>query len=356
MPFPLSDPLDSMHMNTLNYCGLLVNSWRGAIEGSVADAKTFPFAVLVDTPDDKPFTEHGLEVERARPFLPGFFDRAPRNLAQKWNSGFKAIEMENYLYVYAPQMMQKRLPKPYWEHLCKSVRAVRNMSQYEITQECLVATRVLLNEVTELFEDLYYGRNPNCLHYVRPVVHNLWHLPDQVALHGSLIVRTQIPMERQIGDLGGSVKQPSKPYANLSQCAARRFKANIIKTLLPSLDRAQRRAMGLPRGAEPVGDGYIFLRALEPCRSKATPAEARAFYNYFARMHPAAVEGHSLFSYTFSLRRWARVRLPNGHVVRSAWKEHSKALHCLRMARCVKVRTHIDLTRMSGLKVIIGLV
>jgi hypothetical protein len=35
--------------------------------------------------------------------------------------------------------------------------------------------------------------------------------------------------------------------------------------------------------------------------------------------------------------RWARLRLPNGQIARSAWKEKMKPLEAVRMARNVKV-------------------
>lgn len=37
------------------------------------------------------------------------------------------------------------------------------------------------------------------------------------------------------------------------------------------------------------------------------------------------------------LQRWARLRLPNGQIVRSAWKEKSKPLDKVRMARNIRV-------------------
>jgi hypothetical protein len=36
--------------------------------------------------------------------------------------------------------------------------------------------------------------------------------------------------------------------------------------------------------------------------------------------------------------RWSRIRLPNGQVARSAWKEKLKPIEKLRCARAVKVR------------------
>ncbi len=333
LPLPLSCPLDLMHLTCHNLCTLLIEIWRGIIKGGKTDATTYRFAVLTD----EEWPELGLDVEFARSFLPGFFDRAPRNIALKWTSGYKAIEMQTFLFVYSANMMRRRLPADHWSHLCKTVRAVRNVSEYEITEACLIQSRELLNSATEDFENHYYERDPDRLHFVRPVIHHLWHIPDQIVLNGSLIVRTQLPMERMIGQFGGELKQPSNPYANLSQRAARRMKINTAQAMMPSLDRAEQRALGLPRGAEPIGDGYVFLRALERSRSSLRPVEARAFFDYFMRTDPCRVEGETRWTYRTSLRRWARVRLPNGQVARCAWKEHRKALCRLRMARCVKV-------------------
>ena len=342
--FPYSSPPDMMHLCCINYCSLMVEIWRGVIKGGKTDPKSYRFAVLAD---DEVWNEHGQDVERMRSYLPGFFDRAPRNIAAKWNSGYKSVEQQTYLYNYAPFMMRRLLPAEHWSHLCKSVRAVRNLWQYEIPQATLVESRELLNSATEDFEKHYYERDPDRLHYVRPVIHGLWHLPDQIVVHGSLIVRTQHAMERIIGQFGGEIKQPSNPYANLSQRAARRVMVNTVQGMMPSLDRAEQRALHIPRGAELIGDDYIFLRALERSRSALRPVEARAFYDYFARTDPALIDGQSRLTYGFSLRRWARMRLPNGTVARSAWKEHSKPLCRLRMGRCVKARMHFLSLSMS---------
>ena len=328
---------DMMHLCFLNYPCLLVELWRGTIKGGKADVRKYPFAVLAD---DNVWKEHGLEVERVWPFLPGFFDRAPCNIAAKWSSGYKSIEQQTYLYNYAPHMLRRLLPPEHWRHLCKSVCAVRNLWEYEIPQAHLVRSRKLLNEATMDFERIYYKRDPDQLHFVRPVIHTLWHLPDQVYLHGLLVVCTQQPMERIIGQLGpagGETRQPSRPYANLSQRAARHVNVNAAQALMPSLDRAEVCAIRIPRGAELIGNDFLLLRALERSYSVARPVEARAFYDYFRRTNPGLIEGKNCSDFKYVLCRWARMCLPNGMVVRSAWKEQLKPLNCLRMARCVKV-------------------
>ena len=105
---------------------------------------------------------------------------------------------------------------------------------------------------------------------------------------------------------------------------------------MPSLDRAEQRSLRVPRGSQDVGEDYLFLRALDCSYTSARPAEARVFFDFFSRTAPGLVEGQNRWVFQYKLRCWARMRLPNGMVARSAWKESMKPLNRLRMARCVK--------------------
>jgi hypothetical protein len=44
-------------------------------------------------------------------------------------------------------------------------------------------------------------------------------------------------MERTIGNLGEEIKQPSQPFANLSERGLRRCQVNALKSVLPHLIR-----------------------------------------------------------------------------------------------------------------------
>lgn len=60
---------------------------------------------------------HGVAVSAATPYLqPGSFDRPPRNIAEKINSGYKAWEWLLYLYGLAPALLFGILPEPYYSH------------------------------------------------------------------------------------------------------------------------------------------------------------------------------------------------------------------------------------------------
>lgn len=335
LPVPICFPLDLMHLTCLNIPDLFVNLWRGTIQGSLeSDPKTWDCAALAD-PDV--WTAHGLYVERAKAYLPGFFDRAPRNIAEKLNSGYKAVEFMTWFYNYLPAMLRSILPEAYWSQLCKLVRGITILYAEDISAEELVESKLLLSAAVEDYERLYYARDPDRLHVVRPCIHLVWHIPDQVVVLGAAISDTQLPTERLIGDLGAELKQPSNPFANLAQRALRRCRINAIKAMLPHIDRTRLRADTIPRGAENLGDGYVLLRAMDRYRRALPHNESAMFYDYFSIWEPELCAGEDREAFAFKLRKWGRLRLPNVTVARSAWKECLKPLSKLRLARCVQV-------------------
>ena len=184
----------------------------------------------------------------------------------------------------------------------------------------------------------YYARDIDNLHVVRPCIHLLWHIPDLVVLIGALIVVSQFPMERHIGDLGGQIRLHSNPYANLSQRAFRRCQENAVKALDPRFDRAHQKSGHLPRGALDLGDGYVLLRAMDRTHRALPPNESAALYDYFVQRDPFLYADQPRESFKYKVRKWARLCLPNNTVARSAWKEQAKPLERTRIARCVKVR------------------
>ncbi|KAI8980787.1 hypothetical protein BD414DRAFT_420566 [Trametes punicea] len=323
-----------MHLACLNLPDLFLTLWRGTIKGSTqSNPKNWECAIFAD--QDR-WTSHGHHVACAMAYLPGFFDRAPQNIAEKVNSGYKAVEYLTWFYRYAPAMLRGSLPESYWLQLCKLVRGVLLLYGEEILPSELVESKQCLTAAVEDYERLYYARDLDRLHVVRPCLHNIWHGPDQIVLLGSLIGCTQLPMERLIGDLGSEIKQPSNPYANLSQRAFRRCQVNAVKAMMPEVNSARQKAGRIPPRSEVLGDGYFLLPRRDRYMTPISQAEAAVFYDYLDQHEPAACEGQTRETFSIRIRRWARLRLPNETVARSSWKEHDKPLNKLRMARCVK--------------------
>ena len=71
-------------------------------------------------------------------------------------------------------------------------------------------------------------------------------------------------MECTIGILGEEIKQPSNPFANLSQSGSCHLQVNALKAMILDLEANMDR---LPQNSNDIGDRYVLLRArdLSPC-------------------------------------------------------------------------------------------
>lgn len=320
---------DIMHLGTFNLSDLLVSLWRGTLDhrDDMDDPpSSWPWAVL----KGEIWEAHGRDVAAATPFLPGSFDRPPRNIAEKINSGYKAWEWLLYLYGLAPALLYGVLPEPYYSHFCKLVHAMRIIHQHHIRADDLQLAGNFLESFVQEFETFYYQRRVSRLHFCRQSIHALLHLAPEVTRIGPPICSSQWTMERTIGNLGEEIRQPSNPYANLSQRGLLRCQVNALTAMIPDLGPPP---PSLPRGAVDLGqpEGYVLLRAQDRYSRLMRPQEADALLRYLG----GSVNCHG--EWCPKVIRWARLRLPNGQVARSRWKESLKPLGKLRTARNVKV-------------------
>ena len=325
---------DLMHLVSLNLTELLLGLWRGNTNvigcDPLDDKNTWDWAVL--TGDI--WKKHGQRVEDMRPYLPGSFDRPPRNPAKKISSGYKAWEYLTYVFGLGPAVFHGILPDKYWRNLCKLVRGIRLIQQRSITKTQLLEAHGLLVQFVQEFEELYYQRKAYRLHFCRQSVHALLHLVPEIVRLGPGIYYTQWAMERTIGNLGEEIKQPSQPFANLSERGLRRSQTNALKAMLPHLDEER----GLPRVSIDLGHGYILLGARDKHAQYACDKDAIAVCSYFSRHFPGMLDP----GWKPRFYRWARLNLPNGQIVRSLWKEKSKQLDKVRISRNVMVSPEIN--------------
>lgn len=157
-------------------------------------------------------------------------------------------------------------------------------------------------------------------------------MPHEIRRTGPAAYISQWPLERTIGDLGQQIKQPSNPYANLSQQIVLQTQTNVLKSLIPELDVNATDRYAVPRGGINLGDGYALLRAADNIARPIDPRESQALHDYLALKGIATEEPIT------KVVRWARLRLPNRDIVRSRWKEGSRPQDKIRRARIVNVR------------------
>ena len=314
LPMPKSSTVDLMHAG-LNLTELLTSHFRGTLKCELTDSKElWDWAVLTGPT----WIAHGKQVAAATPYFPSFFHRPPRNPAEKISSGYKVTEYYLYVIGLGPALFRQVLPRKYWRNFCKLVHGIRIIMQRKITGDQIREAHSFIIQFVQEYENLYYQRRTDRLHFCRPILHTLMHTAQECLRVGPGAYSTQFPMERAIGYLGREIRQPSNMFGNLAQIALRLAQTNALKISCPSLDEIPSN----PRLSHNCGKGLILLGP----RDRNVIALQGAQYDTVWRG-----TGNS------KLRRWGRLRLPNGQIARSFFSEDRRNAANTRISRNVKV-------------------
>ncbi|KAH9920820.1 uncharacterized protein BXZ73DRAFT_91856 [Epithele typhae] len=278
-----------MHLVSLNLTDLLVSLFRGTIKCETTDKKTeWGFAVL----QGDAWKTHGAQVADCTRFLPGSFDRPPRNPAEKIKSGYKAWEFLMYIFGLGPCLFYASpLPIEFFRNFCRLVRAIRITLAYTIHADDLVEAHNHFVQFSTEFEELYYKRRPDRLHFIRQSIHALSHICPEVHRLGPQACYTQWVMERAIGSFVQELRNHSNPYANLSERFIRRAQLNALKAMFPGLEHSKYKTGEYPKGAEEVGSGYVLLRAVDAKEHTIRTAEGKALRDYLRKHDPIIHNG-----------------------------------------------------------------
>jgi hypothetical protein len=321
-PVPRCFTIDLMHLLFINLGELLIPLWRGILPCDPSDDKgTWDWATLTGNT----WLAHGKLVAAATRYFPLSFHRPPRNPAEKISSGYKATEYFLYVFGLGPAFFRTVLPSKYWENFCKLVHGVRIITQRQISTAQVREAHSYLTQFVEEYENLYYQRRMDQIHFCRPCLHTLLHAAAETTRVGPRTYLTQFTMERAIGDLGGNIRQPSNIYGNLCQIALRQSQLNAMKSLCPELDPDL--APSLPAYSMPLADGYVLLRPRDRYVFTATGSQGEKIYDAIGRN---------------TIRRWGRLQLPNGQLARSAYKEDGSTRLNQRVSRNVRVGISIS--------------
>ena len=214
----------------------------------------------------------------------------------------------------------------------RTVYGMQLINQHNISLDNIRNTYLALASFAQEFEEIYCQRLVTWIHFVRPCLHFLVHLPHEVICLGPPICSSQWTLERTIGNLGEKIKQHSNLFGNLSQCRIRRAQVNALKAMIPRLDTERSDGGYLPYRSKDLGNGYVLLRACESDPHPFCDWEVDALYEYLGilSLRPKV-----------PVRRWAKLCIPTGQNCYSAWKETQKPLEKWWTAQNVKVH-HIS--------------
>ena len=319
-------PLDIMHLINLNDPDLFLGLWRGTVKVYPPDRlELWDWRVLVG----KVWQAHGKTVAMVTPFIPSSFGRAPRNPAKKINSGYKAWEFQVYLFGLGPALLRHILPKKYWINFCKYVSSVRLLQQWVISPADLQHRHRLLCGFVKEFEELYYQRCKDRIHFVRQSIHLLTHIASETIRAGPLACYAQWTIETAIGNLGNEIRQDHDTYANIAQQGVLCAQLNSILAMMPELNLGDKDSF--PRGAKDLRQGYALLHPCEDTARQVTEAKAYAILTYWEEK---GWPNHNVWPR--AVMRWVHLQLPNGQKARSRWYE-ARSTRPLRKTTCVKV-------------------
>jgi hypothetical protein len=331
LELPTCFPGDIMHQPVINLTGLMFDLWCDRKDCRKGDPDgVWEWAVL----KGDVWKAHGKAVADAASYFPRSFDRTPRNPAEKISSGYKAWEFILYFYGLGPGLFYGILPKPYYQHYCKLVVAVRIIYQRRISsQQLQLANKFFLEWALE-FELLYYQRKPERIHFVRQCVHSLTHLGPETHRLGPPSLSAQWTMERMIGHFGSLIKQPSNPFANLTEQAKKVAEINATIAMYPELEREKKD----PHGSIDIGNGFLLLGPKDQKPYRLASHEHDALVDFYSGLPNAEpVPRRSVY-------RWARFQLPTGETTRSYWKEVVRCSKSARTDRNLEVRDLMTFT------------
>ena len=281
---------------------------------------TWDWAVLHD---EQTWQAHGHGVEAAGQHLPGSFDVKLCNIATKKNTSYKTWEFVVYLFGLAPGLLHNILPERYWKNLCKLMRGFQIMSQHEITHKQVLQVTVLLTAWECEFEEIYYQRRNDRIHFLRPCVHQIVHLGPETFQKGPPICTAQWTMERTIGNLKHEIRQPSNYLVNFANEGLRQARINALLAALPELDESH---PCLPPGAVDLGDGFFLLNKSDKTFVNLSHGTAGFIWEFLDRPNPIP-----------KIKRWARLLLPNGQITHSAWREQLRSPDNTRVSQMIKI-------------------
>ncbi|KAG6895904.1 hypothetical protein C0993_008975 [Termitomyces sp. T159_Od127] len=205
--------------------------------------------------------------------------------------------------------------------------------QTRLSSEHIKEAHRLLCEFHLEFEDLYVQRREERIHFLRQSIHLLTHIAPETLRAGPLSCYAQWTMETAIGNLGDEIRQDKDPYANIAQRGVLRAQMNSLIAIMPQLLlRCKDNTNHIPTGAIPIlgADGYVLLRACQLTLVDVSATEAAAIMELWSQNNWPNQNG-----WPHAVRRWARLRLPNGQIARSLWME-SRSQQSLRKTSIIK--------------------
>ncbi|KAG1822721.1 uncharacterized protein BJ212DRAFT_1477136 [Suillus subaureus] len=198
------------------------------------------------------------------------------------------------------------------------------MSQYCITPAEVIDACVSFAEWEQELEEMYYQHCIDNIHFICPCVHLSNHITQEATHVGAPSCSSQWPLEQTIRDIKFNLCQPSNAMANFTEICVLCCQVNALKAILPQFDTNDNLH---PHGSFNVGDGYVLLHGWDKKPQQAHGLEAAIISDF---LHCPAPK----------FRWWSCLRLPNGQIACSTWREKESSAENVRTSHNAKFHVH----------------
>ncbi|KAH6896188.1 hypothetical protein BKA70DRAFT_1116701 [Coprinopsis sp. MPI-PUGE-AT-0042] len=276
----------------------------------------------------------GLYVVDAMKTLPPVFSGPIRNPHLKRQSQYKVFEWMALLHWYIlPMGMEIGFDPSVLENFAKFVEIIEfAMTPIPRTEQDLINLLELIVDFLEDFEKVYVQDKPENIQRMRLCIFQLIHIPLHIKWNGSIRVGSQSTVERGIGEMARKIRSLKSPYANLAMEILERELLILLSLHFPTLDSPLQ---------VPISEAKQPLRTIQEhglskqALHRPGSHHAKAREAFASRYQPIAdIEDH-----TYEIRLWGKLRLPNGHTVRSRLGESKSGAIISRQYRWFEVCT-----------------
>jgi Transposase family tnp2 len=294
-------PLDPFHLFYENCMAFLWDLWMTLSSPSEV--------IHIDTDKARQF---GQLVSGAMSTLPASFCGLVRDPFLKRQSQYKIYEWMALLHWYIiPIGIEVGFSPMLLSNFSDFVEIVETAMTIapRSTQE-LVSLHQLLQKFLKGFERIYVAGDPEKVSRCRLCIFQLIHVPQHIEWNGSIRAGSQATVERAIGEVGHKIRSKKAPFANLANII---YEKELIKTLLllyPSLYSAP--------AHQPNTSGNVCIPHHQLKMSKMYKNSNQELHSH---INAICLWLGIDFDSQLEIRRWGKIRLPGGSMLRSRLSE-----------------------------------
>ena len=294
-------PLDPFHLFYENCMAFIWDLW------TTLSVPTDPIHVNKDIA-----CRFGQLIPKAMFTLPASFCGLVRDPFLKRQSQYKIYEWMALLHWYIiPLGIELGFPTTVLANFAYFVEAIEMaMTISPRSEKELANLYSLIQTFLEGFERLYVGNDPEKISRCRLCIFQLIHVPMHIEWNGSIRVSSQATVERAIGEVGHKIRSKKAPFANLANIIFERELVKLLVLYYPSLESPLTRPKDTPANTYTPHKQIKILKK-ERASSLVLHEHVSAIYQWLDRNPSSELE----------LRRWGKVSLPGGIVLRSRLSE-----------------------------------